>query len=92
MILKVARNVLPGSRGSESAGKADHEHVLALAVLGGVEVFDIGEAFIKLAGGNLFTNLGGEGEWLAEGTSGGHGGRSGGDRHGEELHVDIKKF
>ena len=55
MFLKVSGNLLCGSGGGEGAGKANDDHVLALGVLGDVDLLDVGEALEHLDGGELVT-------------------------------------
>jgi len=65
--LKVSRDLCTGSRGSESAGKTDHDNVLILNVVGNIDHVR-GESRVKVHRRNLFTNLGSKGKgWEASG-------------------------
>lgn len=61
LVLKVSRDLGGGSRGGESAGKTDEDHVLSLNVVSNVDHVR-GESGMDIDGRHLVTGLGGEGE------------------------------
>ena len=88
MFLKVSGNLLCGSGGGEGTGKANDDHVLALGVLGDVDLLNVGEALEELDGGELVTDgdvEGGGGAGVRHGgcEGGGATGQGGGEK---ELH------
>ena len=88
LFLKVSGNLLCGSGGGEGTGKANDDHVLALGVLGDVDLLNVREALEELDGGELVTGgdvEGGGGTGVRQGGREGSGtaGQGGGEK---ELH------